>query len=151
MVENILVLNRGHFISICNDAGKCWLVLYYISILCGWSRFLHCVLMSFKTESYLKVKNVYFREVPQSCDISYEYVLIHKRNKLYREQLTWGSIPSRSFTRRPTVVMDSEAVESPNHIPILSPFGRTETTAPFTWNIIEGRVISIVSIDLDSI
>ena len=42
-------------------------------------------------------------------------------------------MPNRSFTLLPTVVIDSEADESPNHIPILSPLGRTETTAPFTY------------------
>ena len=43
-------------------------------------------------------------------------------------------MPNRSFTLLPTVVIDSEADESPNHIPILSPFGRTDTTAPLTCN-----------------
>ena len=43
-------------------------------------------------------------------------------------------MPNRSLTLLPTVVIDSEADESPNHIPILSPLGRTETTAPFTYD-----------------
>ena len=52
-------------------------------------------------------------------------------------------MPNRSFTLLPTVVIDSEADESPNHIPILSPFGRTDTTAPLTCN--GGDLIYVIS------
>ena len=47
--------------------------------------------------------------------------------------VTWGSIFRRSLNFLPTVMMDSEAFESPSHTPILSPFVLTETTAPLTY------------------
>lgn len=46
--------------------------------------------------------------------------------------LTLASMPSRFLTCLPMVMMESPLVESPNHMPILSPLVLTETTAPFT-------------------
>ena len=50
--------------------------------------------------------------------------------------LTSASMLSLSLTFLPMLMMDADADESPSHIPILSPLGRTETTAPLTWKFL---------------
>ena len=46
---------------------------------------------------------------------------------------TWGSIFRRSLNFLPTMRIESPALESPSHIPILSPLALIDTTAPFIW------------------
>jgi len=61
------------------------------------------------------------------------------------KSLTLCSIPRRSLTFLPMANMESPLEESPSHMPILSPLGRTLTTAPLTSSECSSKASPVVN------